>query len=170
MKKFFKSIGLLSLFSLPTGVLANPACPVCTIAIGASLEIARQLGVPDSVVGLWAGALLTLLGYWAIKFFDKKGWNFWGRNALLISISVAMIGFIYLGQVPYSPVWICGVLHIDPVLFGAILGMILFILTEKLYDWMKVKNGGRAHFPFEKVVMPVVVLALVSWWLCVCGF
>ncbi len=169
MKKFFKSIGVLSLVSLPTAALANPACPVCTIAIGASLEIARQLGVPDSVVGLWAGALLTLLGYWAIKFFDKKGWNFWGRNALLIGISVAMIGFIYLGQVPYSPVWICGVLHIDPVLFGAILGMILFILTEKLYDWMKAKNGGHAHFPFEKVVLPVVVLALVSWWLSACG-
>ncbi len=169
MKKFFKSIGVLSLVSLPTAALANPACPVCTIAIGASLEIARQLGVPDSVVGLWAGALLTLLGYWAIKFFDKKGWNFWGRNALLIGISVAMIGFIYLGQVPYSPVWICGVLHIDPVLFGAILGMILFILTEKLYDWMKAKNGGRAHFPFEKVVLPVVVLALISWWLSACG-
>lgn len=169
MKKFFKSIGVLSLVSLPTAALANPACPVCTIAIGASLEIARQLGVPDSVVGLWAGALLALLGYWAIKFFDKKGWNFWGRNALLIGISVAMIGFIYLGQVPYSPVWICGVLHIDPVLFGAILGMILFILTEKLYDWMKAKNGGHAHFPFEKVVLPVVVLALVSWWLSACG-
>ena len=169
MKKFFKSIGVLSLVSLPTAALASPACPVCTIAIGASLEIARQLGVPDSVVGLWAGALLTLLGYWAIKFFDKKGWNFWGRNALLIGISVAMIGFIYLGQVPYSPVWICGVLHIDPVLFGAILGMILFILTEKLYDWMKAKNGGHAHFPFEKVVLPVVVLALVSWWLSACG-
>ncbi len=169
MKKFFKSICVLSLVSLPTAALANPACPVCTIAIGASLEIARQLGVPDSVVGLWAGALLTLLGYWAIKFFDKKGWNFWGRNALLIGISVAMIGFIYLGQVPYSPVWICGVLHIDPVLFGAILGMILFILTEKLYDWMKAKNGGHAHFPFEKVVLPVVVLALVSWWLSACG-
>lgn len=169
MKKFFKSICVLSLVSLPTAALANPACPVCTIAIGASLEIARQLGVPDSVVGLWAGALLTLLGYWAIKFFDKKGWDFWGRNALLIGISVAMIGFIYLGQVPYSPVWICGVLHIDPVLFGAILGMILFILTEKLYDWMKAKNGGHAHFPFEKVVLPVVVLALVSWWLSACG-
>lgn len=169
MKKFFKSIGVLSLVYLPTAALANPACPVCTIAIGASLEIARQLGVPDSVVGLWVGALLTLLGYWAIKFFDKKGWNFWGRNALLIGISVAMIGFIYMGQVPYSPVWICGVLHIDPVLFGAILGMILFILTEKLYDWMKAKNGGHAHFPFEKVVLPVVVLALVSWWLSACG-
>ena len=39
--------------------LANPACAVCTIAIGASLEIARKLGVDDSVIGVWAGAFLT---------------------------------------------------------------------------------------------------------------
>ena len=170
MRKFFKNIPFLSLLFLPSISMANPACAVCTVAIGASLEIARRLGVPDSVVGLWAGALLTLLGYWTIKFFDKKGWRFWGRNALLIAVSVAMIGFIYLGEVHYSPIWICGFLYIDPVLFGALLGMILFILVEKLYDWMKKKNGGRPHFPFEKVVLPVGVLALVSWWLCVCSF
>ena len=53
--------------------LANPACAVCTVAVGASLEIARKLGVDDSVVGVWAGAFLTLLGFWLIKWFDKKG-------------------------------------------------------------------------------------------------
>ena len=171
MRSVLRNLSFISaLFLLPSVLYANPACAVCTVAIGASLEIARRIGVPDSVVGLWAGALLTLLGYWTIKFFDKKGWNFWGRNALLIAISVAMIGFIYLGEVPYAPVWICGVLYIDPVLFGTLLGMVLFILVEKLYDWMKKKNGGHAHFPFEKVVLPVVVLGLVSWWLCVCSF
>lgn len=30
---------------------ANPACAVCTIAVGASLEIARHFGVDDSVSG-----------------------------------------------------------------------------------------------------------------------
>ena len=41
---------------------ANPACAVCTIAVGASLEIARHFGVDDSVVGVWGGAFLALLG------------------------------------------------------------------------------------------------------------
>ena len=86
-----KKILFLPLLFVPSYAVANPACAVCTVAIGASLEIARRIGVPDSVVGLWAGALLTLLGYWTIKFFDKKGWNFWGRNALLIILSVAFI-------------------------------------------------------------------------------
>ena len=148
--------------------LANPACPICTIAIGAGVGVAESLGVPTSVVGLWAGALLTLLGYWMIKFFDNRGWKFFGRNALLIVLSVAMIGFAYVGDIDYTPVWICNVLYIDPILFGAIVGMIVFILVEKLYEFMKRKNGGHAHFPFERVVLPVVVLALFSWLFCVC--
>ncbi|MFQ6703484.1 MAG: hypothetical protein ACLRFP_00140, partial [Alphaproteobacteria bacterium] len=87
LKKF-----LIAIFALiPAKVMANPACPVCTIAIGAGLDIARRLGVPDSVVGLWAGALLTLLGYWMLKWMDKKNWHFPGRDVVVICISVAMI-------------------------------------------------------------------------------
>ena len=87
-------VALLAL--LPVSAIANPACPVCTIAIGAGLDIARRLGVPDAVVGLWAGALLTLLGYWTLKFMDKRGWHFRGRNPLVILLSLSMIGFIYI--------------------------------------------------------------------------
>lgn len=162
-----KLLVLLSVM-LPGAALANPACPVCTIAIGASLEIARQIGVPDSVVGLWAGALLALLGYWAIKFCDKRGWNWRGRNPMLIILSVAMIGFVYMGRVKYNPQLICGAFTMDPVLFGTICGAALFIVVEKLYDWMKSRNGGHAHFPFEKVVLPLVALGLASWAMTVC--
>lgn len=162
-----KLLVLLSVM-LPGAALANPACPVCTIAIGASLEIARQIGVPDSVVGLWAGALLALLGYWAIKFCDKRGWNWRGRNPMLIILSVAMIGFVYMGRVKYNPQLICGAFTMDPVLFGTICGAVLFIVVEKLYDLMKARNGGHAHFPFEKVVLPLVALGLASWAMTLC--
>lgn len=164
MRRFL--VALMAL--IPVKVLANPACPVCTIAIGAGLDIARRLGVPDSVVGLWAGALLTLLGYWMLKWMDKKNWHFSGRDAIVIVASVAMIGFIYLGQVTYNPTQICGALVMDPVLFGTVCGALIFILTGKLYQWMKKKNGGHAHFPFEKVVLPVVALALASWAMMLC--
>lgn len=148
---------------IQTGALANPACPICTIAIGAGVGIAQKLGVPVAIVGLWAGALLTLLGYWLVKFFDKRGWKFWGRNALLIGLSVAMIAFAYIGDIDYTPEWILGFIYTDPILFGTLVGMLVFILVEKLYEWMKVKNGGHAHFPFERVVLPIVALAVCSW-------
>lgn len=147
---------------LPFGAMANPACPVCTIAIGAALPITRRLGVPDAVAGLWVGAFLAIMGYWIIKFMDRRNVRFPGRNVLVLALSVATIGFAYLGKVTYSPCNYFGFLRVDPLLFGTVLGAILFIVTEKVYDWMKAHNGGHAHFPFEKVVLPVVVLLLAS--------
>lgn len=165
MKKF-----LVYLFSfLYAGpVMANPACAVCTVAIGAGLDVARRFGVPDSVVGLWAGALLALLGYWTLKFMDSRRWHFFGRDVIVMLASIAMIGFVYIGVVDYNPVSVCGVLIMDPVLFGTLCGALIFILTSKFYQWFKNKNGGHAHFPFEKVVLPVVALALASWLFSVC--
>lgn len=154
--------------TLPFTAMANPACPVCTIAVGAGLDIARRLGVPDSIVGLWAGALLTLLGYWTLKFMDKRGWHFRGRDTIVILLSVAMIGFVYIGVVDYNPTSICGLFVMDPVLFGTVCGALIFIGTGKLYQWMKIKNGGHAHFPFEKVVLPIVALLLASWLMIGC--
>ena len=46
----------------PFSAQANPACVVCTVAVGASLEIARRLGINDNVVGLWAGAMFSATG------------------------------------------------------------------------------------------------------------
>lgn len=167
-EKEMRKIVLALLALMPMSAVANPACAVCTVAIGAGLDIARRLGVPDSVVGLWAGAMLTLLGYWTLKFMDKKNWHFRGRDTIVILLSVAMIGFVYLGTVKYNPVSICGMFVMDPVLFGTICGALIFIGTSKLYQWMKAKNGGYAHFPFEKVVLPVAVLAAVSWAMLIC--
>ncbi|MCM1294472.1 MAG: hypothetical protein NC311_02840 [Muribaculaceae bacterium] len=158
MKKLLTAL----LCTMPISAFANPACPVCTIAIGAALPLTRRMGVPDIVAGIWSGAFLAILGYWIIKFFENRNWNFPGRNAIILALSVASIGFIYMGITPYNPCTYFGILKIDPVLFGAIIGATLFIVTEKLYDFMKAKNNGHAHFPFEKVVLPIVVLAMAS--------
>lgn len=164
MKKLLAAIACM----MPMAAMANPACPVCTIAIGAALPITRRLGVPDAVVGIWAGAFLAIMGYWIIKFMSRRGWDFPGRNAIVLALSVATIGFAYIGSVKYSPCNYFGFINVDPLLFGTVLGAILFIVTEKIYDWMKEKNGGHAHFPFEKVVLPIVVLAIASWIMKIC--
>ncbi len=157
-------MGLVLLFVLAVSLpaYANPACAVCTVAVAASLEIARYFGVDDSVVGVWAGALLALLGYWLIVWFDKKNWHFPGRDFWLIAFSVAMIGFMYVGEMSYRPEPLLFFLYLDPFLFSVIAGAVLLILANRFYQWMKKRNGGHAHFPFEKVAVPVVALALLS--------
>lgn len=155
------SIVLFACLFAAKQVLANPACAVCTIAVGASLEVARSLGVDDSVVGVWAGAFLVLLGYWTIKWFDKKNWNFKGRNALILAVSTAMIGFVYVSEIKYHAE-VIGIFYIDPFLFSVLVGAAIMILSSDFYQWMKERNGGHAHFPFEKVVVPVVALLLAS--------
>lgn len=155
------SIALLMVLFGAKAAMANPACAVCTVAVGASLEIARSLGVDDSVVGVWAGAFLVLLGYWTIKWFDKKNWNFKWRNPIILITSVAMIGFMYISQMQYHAE-VIGILYLDPFLFSVLVGALVLVLSSDFYQWMKARNGGHAHFPFEKVVVPVAALLIVS--------
>ncbi len=157
----FQFIAFLGAFLAASRSFANPACTVCTVAIGASLSIARSFGVDDCVVGIWSGAFLALLGYWTIRFFDKRGWIFWGRDPLLIALNVALVGFMYLGELSYNPT-IIGFLYIDSFLFSNIVGAFVLIFANHFYVWLKAKNGGHAHFPFEKVFIPVALVFATS--------
>ena len=154
-------LSLLTVLLISAEAFANPACAVCTIAVGASLEVARRLGVDDSVVGVWAGAFFVLLGFWTIKYFEKKGWNFKWRNPILLLICFSMVGFLYMGELSYHAE-VIGIFYLDPFLFSTIVGALLFIWSSDFYQWMKAKNGGHAHFPFEKVAVPVLTLFLAS--------
>lgn len=140
---------------------AGPACPVCMVTVGASLYLAEKSGLDECVIGVWSGALLAIFGYFLIRYFNKKNWNYKGRDFSLMALSIGSIGFLYLGDLPYEPV-IIGFLYIDSFLLSNILGAFVFITGINFYAWMKEKNGGHAHFPFEKVVIPVLFTALLS--------
>ena len=147
-------------YTLPS--YANPACAVCTVGVAVGLEVARNLGVDDSVIAVWAGALLMLIGYWTILWCDKKGWNFAFRNPLLIVLSISMIAGVYIKDLVYTPKPIL-VFYLDPFLFCTLLGAAVLTYSSVFYQWMKARNGGHAHFPFEKVVLPIAALALTSY-------
>ena len=147
-------------YTLPS--FANPACAVCTVGVAVGLEVARNLGVNDGVIAIWGGALLTLFGYWTILWFDKKGWNFKFRNILLILLSFSMIFGVYIKDLAYTPKPIL-IFYLDPFLFCSIIGALILIYSSELYQWMKAKNGGHAHFPFEKVVLPILALSIASY-------
>ncbi|MBQ4084745.1 MAG: hypothetical protein IJC30_03720 [Alphaproteobacteria bacterium] len=173
MKKLILTFFALLLTASET--LANPACPVCTVAIGGGLAIARKLGVDDSIVAVWAGALLAILGYWLIRWVDKKRWlkKSFVRDAVLMALSVGSIGFMYISELSYDPQQI-GFIYIDPFLFSTLAGAFALIFGVNFYEWMKKRNKGHAHFPFEKVVVPLLCIVAVSIAIyytpvCLCG-
>jgi hypothetical protein len=43
-----------------------------------------------------------------------------------------------------------------------VIGATFFYTAEKIYHSLKKKNSNHAHFPFEKVVLPVATLLILS--------
>lgn len=53
----------------------------------------------------------------------------------------------------------CG---IDKLLIGIVSGSISFWFGAIWYFYLKEKNNGHAYFPFQKVVMPISPLIILS--------
>ncbi len=123
--------------------------------------MSRWLHVDDSVSGVWIGAFLVSVIYYTITFFRSRKINFWGRDFLVPLIYYALVFIpLYSSKIighPLNRLW-----GIDKLVVGAFVGSLIFILSVMLYAWMKKKNGGHAHFPMEKVVVPIVSLLIVS--------
>jgi len=138
-------------------------CPICTIAVGSGIGLSRWLGIDDSITGLWIGGLTVSMIAWTISWFEKKKISFNGIKILTV------IGYYLLVVVP---LYFMGLLAnplnaiysnwLDKILIGIVVGSIGFWLGAEFYYSMKEKNGGHAYFPFQKVVMPILPLIIMS--------
>ena len=157
----FLSLFIILLLSAKT--FANPlACAVCTVAIAGGLGISRMLGVDDMVVGVWVGAGMFALAQWTVYYFEKKNINNIFVKALCYIGWYSLIIPLYLGKNPSIVFNLKTVIGIDSFVFSIIIGSSVLFGSAKLYYYMKEKNGGKPHFPFEKVVLPVVSLIITS--------
>ena len=160
MKKLF-AFGALLLAA--TNAFAQACTAVCPAAIGLLLLIATKMGVKVEVVGVLSGALLSIVGYILIKIFNKRNWHFWMRDKILMAFAISLVGFVYLKDLTYQPMLHWHLLYIDSFLLATLCGAAAHICGVHLYAWMKEKNGGHAHFPFEKVVVPLLCDALMCY-------
>jgi hypothetical protein len=142
-------------------------CPLCTIAVGAGVGLSRYLGIDDSIAGLWVGGLTVSLIAWTIDWFNRKQIAFKGRKIitvlgyyLLIVVPLYYTGI--MGHPLNSLFCFCGV-HFDKLMLGIIIGSFGFYLGASWYDLLKAKNSGRAYFPYQKVVMPISSLIILSF-------
>lgn len=157
--KFKYLIFLVGLFfAIP--VFAQPVCPVCVVAVAGGLGLSRWFGVDDIITSIWIGALLMALVLWTISWLRKKSWNF------KFSDIVVFLVYYLFTYIPLYFAKIIGqgnnVLGMDKVLFGSILGTLIFIFALLFNNYLKKKNNGKGYFPYQKVVVPFAILLLCS--------
>jgi hypothetical protein len=145
---------------------ALAVCPLCTVVVGAGVGLSRWLGIDDSITGLWIGGLIVSMIIWTISWLDKKNISFKGKTIItvlayyfLIIFPLYFIGLIGHGE--NSLLCWCG-FHFDKLSLGIIVGSIGFWFGASWYNYLKERHGGRAYFPFQKVVMPVGPLIILS--------
>ena len=141
---------------------ATAVCPICTIAVGVGLGISERLGIDDTVAGLWIGGLTVSLSMWTHDWFEKRHIRFFARDFL------TALGYFVLVVLPL-PYFFSDIFGnpnhvlwgVDKLLLGIVIGSIAFFLGADWYRRIKAKRG-HAHFPFEKVALPVLPLILLS--------
>jgi len=151
---FFSSAGFASAF-----------CPICTVAVAGGVGLSRWLGIDDTVTGIWIGALTVSMIMWTNNWLKKRGVKVWGYQAMT---TILYYFFIFI---PFYKYEILG--HklnkfwgIDKLVLGTVVGTFAFWGGTACYSLIKKKNSGKAHFPFQKIVvslLPVIALSAIFY-------
>lgn len=158
-KHFFVLTSLI--YGLTSSLTVQAVCPVCTVAVGAGVGLSRWLGVDDLITGLWLGGLVVSLIYWTVTWMHKHAIKF-KHMPLVIAFSYYLLAFV--------PLYMAGItghpgnqfVGMDKLVLGAIVGSIAFLGGAWAYETIKKKNQGHAYFPFQKVLMPIFPLIVIS--------
>jgi len=140
---------------------AQAICPVCTGAVVVGLAVSRWLGVDDSITGLWIGAFIVMVSLWTINWLNKKGikWPFKKLSIWLVYI-VTVFGGLYLNKSfghPLNQLW-----GVDKLLLGIVLGAVVVYGVINLYYWIKKHHNNKSYFPFQRTVMMLGSLIILS--------
>ncbi len=166
-KKYIFFLVPLAIFIPGTSFAFVPLiCDLCTIGVVAGLSISRYLWVDDSVVGVWIGATIVALIAMTNAYLEKKNVRFRFRDTLiaLSYIVFSGISLFYAGVIGIyqNTFFYASSLFADKIVVSSLFGGVALIASSWFYQVLKARNNNRAHFPFEKVAIPLLVLAIVS--------
>lgn len=136
-------------------------CPVCTIGVTVGVGLSKYLGVDDLISGVWIGALLIYLTLWTSLWLNKRNLR------KIISFSIAFIFWYGFTLIPLKIYNFIGhplnkIYGIDKLLIGIVLGSLFLPAGIALSEFIKKKNHNRALFPFQKVIIPISILVVIS--------
>lgn len=140
---------------------AYAMCPICTLAVGSALVLLEKYGVDNAISGLWIGGFLVSTSMMTINWLRQRNLSspITELEIFIIYYLSAIIPFhhkLIIGN-PTKMIW-----GMDKVLLGIGLGSVLFYLAGIWYQKIKERNGGHAQFQFQKVVVPISPLAILS--------
>ncbi|MCK4609025.1 MAG: hypothetical protein KAT71_06060 [Gammaproteobacteria bacterium] len=161
MKKLLTYISALLIGNCLIVSSAYAICPLCTVAVAGGVGLAEWLGIDDTITGLWIGGFVVSIIIWLVFWLDKKDIHFKFRKIIVTILSYALIvAPLYpfgLFSHPLNTLW-----GVNKLLLGIIIGSVAFFLGGIWYFYLKKRYGGHAYFPFQKVVMPVAPLIVLS--------
>lgn len=137
-------------------------CPICTVGLAAGVGLSRWLKVDDVISGLWIGALILALSIWTFNWLLKKKDKkpFW---ILIICVVVwyllTFVPFYYTGMLNVECQKIIG---LNRLVFGAGLGVLVAAIALWLENFARKGIEKKRLFPFQKVIIPIVILLIAS--------
>lgn len=141
---------------------AYAQCPACLVTIGGSVLLSRYLGIDDLIIGIWIGGFIVSFGLWTAKFIKKnyiKGQK-WVITAVLW---ITTVWSLKLAKFIGNPT--CKIHGHDKLLTGIEVGTVVFLLAyevDLLLRKYNKKDPGKAMFPYQKVILPVVLLLIAT--------
>jgi hypothetical protein len=166
-----KKLPIISVIVFISGLIAQPVaavCPICTIAVASGVGLSRYLGIDDIITGLWIGGLTVSMIIWTLSWLSKKKIHFrWQAIITIAYIAIIIIPLYFYGLLsnPGNNSCVCGV---NKLLLGIINGAVGFWAGAEWYSYLKKKNHDHAYFHFQKVVMPLtplIILSFIFYWL-----
>ncbi len=134
-------------------------CPVCTIAVMGGVGLFEWLGIDDVITGIWLGGLAVSLSLWTIDWLDKKNIKFLFRK---ISVFIAYYLMILLPLQAQGLIKNCKLWGFNKLMLGVFFGTLGFSAGVWADKYMRAKNSDKVYFYFQKVIMPVGALVILS--------
>jgi len=157
---------LASIIATLPKVMAH--CPLCTAATIFGVGITRSIGLDDSIVGVFVGAMLVSSALWVNNLLKKRNI---GGNAFLRISSITLatfvltaLSFYYAGI--FGPANTYRIFGIEKILFGSISGGIVSVIAFTLSNQLKVRNNGKALFSYQTMILTfsaLILNALLFW-------
>lgn len=140
----------------PPVVYAN--CPVCIVTVGGGLYLAKKLGIDDLLVSIWLSGLNSAIAYWiASNMKNKLLKNGFGWATVFFILTIGYL--VYTNQIGHTGNSILG---IDKIIVGMTLGFVVFVKAVFLDALLRKKNKGRVFFPYQKVIIPLLLLIITT--------